>query len=167
MKDEPMHGLVSSQTNCADSGTSIQHFYPSVNWPPNSQHPSAIYDITDASSSASTSPWLQSHHQMDDRFQHPTSRPHSCGHANQYSTPPYNPNGKFDFRYPDPSFPYLIAPRTSPSGISSTMDTGLSIKPVAPYELPLKQTIIQSEHDGYPSRVESPTEAPTYGYSPS
>nr|CDS30314.2 T cell transcription factor 4 long C terminal [Hymenolepis microstoma] len=92
---------------------SAQHFNPSNNWLLGNNHqPQLPYDLI---SSASTSPWSQTHQQIEDRFQRQIPQPSCIGISNQNSTPPYNPNGSFDFHYNYMNPNYLATQKTSPT----------------------------------------------------
>ncbi|KAM3180786.1 hypothetical protein ACTXT7_015640 [Hymenolepis weldensis] len=136
--------------------SSAQHFNPSTNWLIGSNNqPHLAYDLI---SSTSTSPWSQTHQQIEDRFQRQISQPSCIGISNHYSTPPYNPNGSFDCRYNGMNSNYLATQKTSPVPI----EPHSSLKTSNFYQdLSSKTTLFSIEYED----PENSTTAPLYGFS--
>lgn len=125
-----------SFSECIDPISTANNFNPSTSWLlSNNQHPQSAYDTI---SSASTSPWSQTHQQLEDRFQRQISQPNCTGHPGHYSTPPYNPNGSFDYRYAELNPTYISAHKAPPVTLEN--DPSLKSTPSydsAPSKLPL------------------------------
>uniref|UniRef100_A0A0R3W7U0 HMG box domain-containing protein n=1 Tax=Taenia asiatica TaxID=60517 RepID=A0A0R3W7U0_TAEAS len=160
VKEECKARLPWSFSECIDPISTAHHFNPSTSWLlNNNQHSTSAYD---AISSASTSPWSQTH-QPEDRFQRHIPQPSCTDHPNHYSTPPYNPNGSFDYRYAELNPAYMPAHKTSPV----TLESDPSIKPTLSYDsTPSKLTLFQPGYED-PSCGDSTSTATVYGFSSS
>ena len=156
IKEESRSRLTNTFSDYIDPISTVQHFTP-TNWLlNNSQHSQLTYD---AISSASTSPWSQTHQQLEDRFRRQMPQSNCINHSNHYSTPPYNPNGNFDYGYPELNSPYKASP--------VPLETDHSTKSALSYEItPPKQTLFQLECEELPCGNNSPT-APVYGFTSS
>ncbi|KAL5105469.1 Transcription factor 7-like 1 [Taenia crassiceps] len=161
VKEECKTRLPWSFSECIDPISTAHHFNPSTSWLlNNNQHPASAYD---AISSASTSPWSQTHQQLEDRFQRQIPQSSCTGHPNHYSTPPYNPNGSFDYRYAELNPAYAPAHKTSPV----TLESDPSLKSALSYgSTPSKLNLFQSGYED-PSCGDSTSTATVYGFSSS
>lgn len=156
--NEPMARLHESPDILQQQAMHSQRF-----WVPATQkhHPQVDlhYEATDAtaSSSSSTSPWLHPQHPLDERFQRPRSPPVTDApppppppeQGGHYSTPPYNPNGSFDYGYPtaDHTINYLNPSKTSPHHVNTT-DVEHSAKMTRSYEETVKNSSGHRQADG-------------------
>ncbi|KAM7542984.1 hypothetical protein Aperf_G00000002903 [Anoplocephala perfoliata] len=138
-----------SFSECIEPNPTTQHFNPPSNWLlGNSHHPQISCDVI---SSPSTSPWSQAHHQ-----------PSCVSIQNDYSTPPYNPNGSFDCCYNETNHSYLASQKASPAA----PDPHSSLKISISYpDSSIKPTLFQSEYGESDCGGNSSSTAPVYGFS--